>query len=246
VTSIHPLAEVMDSHGMLPQEHFFCLGCGKTLNADGGHPAELYAGTWNGLCYGCTRRGPFVVKVSNLDGARIVSWPPHSPSWRREREKHTAYEDCETCGGLGIEKPVYRSPERAGQYCRPCIRRYSEHPLRVWDDQRRTLLRTRAQAAFERHWDFAAGVPKRCSEKKRRALRQEYADLFDEDGWRAFKAPFLARYKRLAARHTAKATRLGLNAWTEPAAELARGEAAVQRRHADVQARRAAGGGETR
>ena len=37
--------------GMYPQHE--CSGCGKLLNADGGHPAELYAGTYTGLCYEC-------------------------------------------------------------------------------------------------------------------------------------------------------------------------------------------------
>ena len=234
MTSIHPLSGVMDSHGMLPQDDFFCLGCGKTLNADGGHPAELYAGTWNGLCYGCTKRGPFVAKVCRLDGAREVSWPPHSPSWRREREKHIAYEDCATCDGLGIEKPAWRSPEHAGQYCRPCSARCYEHPLRVWDSERRLLLRTRAQAAFERAWDQAAGSAGKCSKKRRAELRDAYVTLLGEDRWKQFKAPFLARCNRLIARHKAKADRLGLGAWAEPAAELARWEAAVARRAADL------------
>lgn len=40
--------------GMLgPIGSIHCNRCGKPLNKDGGHPAELYAGTYTGLCYGC-------------------------------------------------------------------------------------------------------------------------------------------------------------------------------------------------
>ena len=117
---------------MLPPD-WWCTGCGRQLNEGGRRPAELYAGTFTGLCTGCMGKGPWVTEISVLDGARRVSWPPHCPSWRRDREVHIAYEDCGTCAGLGLETPAYRSWSGGGQYCRPCISRYSSHALRVWD-----------------------------------------------------------------------------------------------------------------
>lgn len=223
--------------GMLPAS-LFCIGCGKTLNADGGHPAELYAGTFNGLCYGCTGRPAFVARISALDGCREVSWPPHCPSWRRDREKHWAYADCTTCGGMGLELTpsgyVDRRTSEAGHYCRLCLARYSGHPVRSAYWARLGRIRQVAQATFERLWDKAAGVPRKCSEKKRRELREAYATSLGEDGWRAFKAPIRARCDRLTDRLKAHYKPTGIETWREPAAEAARFEEAVRRRAADL------------
>jgi hypothetical protein len=71
----------------------------KPLDADGGHPAERYAGTHNGLCYPCTATGPYMVEVAELDGCRRLSYPPSCPSLRRDRETELAYPDCEQCLG---------------------------------------------------------------------------------------------------------------------------------------------------
>jgi hypothetical protein len=110
------------STGMYPAD-WTCKACGKVLNADGGHPAELYAGTYTGLCYGCERGGPYVVPDSELpDGARRVSWPPACPSWRRDRTEHWAYPDCEDCKGQGARMRYGRN----GQWtegCRSCLTR---------------------------------------------------------------------------------------------------------------------------
>jgi hypothetical protein len=110
------------STGMLPSD-WACRACAKTLNADGSHPAELYAGTFTGLCYSCERSGSYVVPGSELpDGARRVSHPPHCPSWRRSREEYWSYSDCEECGGAG-RKMISRSNPMGGpypQFCRPC------------------------------------------------------------------------------------------------------------------------------
>lgn len=232
------LFPLMDVHGMYP-DWFWCTGCGKQLNADAGHPAELYAGTYNGLCYGCTKRGAYVAKVCALDGAREVSWPPHSPSWRRDREKHIAYADCETCGGLGIELPAWRSPEHAGKSCEPCWQRYLTHPVRVWDDARRRLIYDRAQAAFERAWDQAAGSAGKCTKKRRVELREAYIGLLGEDRWREFKVPFRDRANRLRDRQGAAARQRGLT-WALPpevAARIAEAERrAVERLQAEAEA----------
>lgn len=108
--------------GMFPAD-WRCSNCGKQLNADGNHPAELYAGTFNGLCYACTSGPAFVVKGSELpDGARLVSHPPACPSWRRDRTTHWAYPDCVECKGLGAKRRYTWSGDFM-EYCRPCMER---------------------------------------------------------------------------------------------------------------------------
>lgn len=211
----------MDIHGMYP-DWFFCTGCGKQLNADGNHPAELYAGTFNGLCYGCTGRGAYVAKVCALDGAREVSWPPHCPSWRRDRETFIAYADCEACGGLGVDG--HGSSHGGGTYplsCKPCLDRCIAHPVRVWDEARRKLIYERAQAAFERAWDQAAGSAGKCTKKRRTELREAYIELLGEERWKAFKVPFRDRAGRLRERQEAAARQRGL-VWSLPPEVAAR------------------------
>lgn len=113
------------STGMLP-DGIPCKACGKPLNADGGHPAELYAGTYNGLCYACTKAGPYAVDVFP-DGTVQLSYPPHCPSWRRDREKFYAHPDCEDCAGAGM-RMVSRSNMYGGSYpvhCLTCTARVS-------------------------------------------------------------------------------------------------------------------------
>jgi hypothetical protein len=228
---MHPLAGVMDVHGMLPDD-WFCTGCGKQLNADGNHPAELYAGTWNGLCYSCTQRGPFVREVSALDGALRVSWPPSCPSYRRDRQDYHAYEGCGACHGLGSDR--YESSMGGfSSYpvqCEACMHRYMNHPERVRYNARWTALREAAQRVFDREWDRAAGVPTKCSKKRRIALRE----ALPKDARDALRPPILARYQVLEARLKAHADALGVSTWRTPAAEEARFEAAVQRRARDM------------
>lgn len=119
----------MDKDGMLPQHP--CNACGKPLNADGYHPAELYAGTYTGLCYACEKRGGYII-TRYEDGAIQWSYPPHCPSWRRDRETYIAYPDCAKCNGTGRHY-VSRSFARGGsyyRYCAACLDRYCNHPKR--------------------------------------------------------------------------------------------------------------------
>jgi hypothetical protein len=216
----HPLGgiyAIMDRNGMLPAD-ISCVRCARPLNADGGHPAELYAGTYNGLCYPCTSAPAFVARTATLDGAREVSWPPHCPSWRRDREKHIAYEGCPICDGLGITLST-RTYGSSGHWCEPCMIRYSAHPVRKSADRWLTLAMTSCQAVFERAWDRAAGVPKRCSRKRRLELRAAFAGpdrkhLTPE--FAEIKAVYSAGYKRIRALVREHFEARGWNQWTSP------------------------------
>lgn len=115
--------------GMLPQHA--CKKCGKPLNSDGGHPAELYLGTYTGLCYPCQNAGPYV-KATHEDGAVEISYPPHNPAWRRDRVTFTAYLDCEDCGGYGrrYESRSFGAGGGYYAYCKTCIERFMNYPKR--------------------------------------------------------------------------------------------------------------------
>lgn len=113
----------MDEHGFLPQHK--CKHCGRKLNADGEHPAELYAGTYNGLCYSCERAGPTVVSTDDF-GACRVSHPPSCPSWRRDREFFTWFRGCVKCNRGAVY--VSRPDSQGGGYniqCPDCSARYN-------------------------------------------------------------------------------------------------------------------------
>lgn len=140
----------MDSHGMLPAHG--CKQCGKPLNADGYHPAELYAGTYTGLCYQCERSGERIIAVSPVDGAETWEFPPHCPSWRRARERFNGYPGCEQCGGKG-RLWVGRSDAQGGSYsaqCEQCSQRYWGHPLRQWEQKRWATIRKAAESDYHR------------------------------------------------------------------------------------------------
>lgn len=211
----HPLGgiyAIMDSRGMLPDD-IFCTRCAKPLNADGNHPAELYAGTYNGLCYGCTSEAPYVAATAPLDGCQRVSWQPKEPSHRRDRTDHYGYPDCENCHGLGAAGSPYYA-----RTCDACLERYSAHPARVaWGQWSERIMRT-CQAVFERAWDREAGVPRKCTAARRDALRAEYAGPDREhatEEFRQLKADYQAGYSRIRALIRGHFEALGVFAWTE-------------------------------
>jgi len=121
----------MDKNGFLPKG-IKCDQCGKELSGENGpRPAESYAGSFTGLCYSCQNGGPYIVK-EHFDGAITRSYPPHSPSWRRDREEQTGYPDCPECNGSGRkyhDQPLSRGGGYYG-YCEPCFNKYYNHPLR--------------------------------------------------------------------------------------------------------------------
>lgn len=112
-----------------------CKSCGVVLNEDGYHPAETYAGTCTFLCYSCMNAAPFVVETDDLDGMQSISYPPHCPSWRRDREVFTAYADCPDCKGQGFTWRPAQS-DRYRHYCQRCTERYTEHPVRMMEYER--------------------------------------------------------------------------------------------------------------
>ena len=118
----------MDDKGMLPVCK--CAGCDKELNADGSHPAERYAGTFNGLCYDCTNKGP-IAMGKNPQGATIWNCPPHCPSWRRDRETFFQFDGCDCDHG---RQWYERSNSQGGRYplhCQKCLERYQTHPVTI-------------------------------------------------------------------------------------------------------------------
>jgi hypothetical protein len=131
--------------GMYPQHN--CKQCGQVLNPDGHRPAELYAGTYTGICYACERSGPYVVEA-HIDGAMLFSYPPHCPAWRRDRETYYTYLDCNECGGTGRHY-VSRSAAYGGpysRYCESCMQRFFEYPKRVKARRRLTCFWETANA----------------------------------------------------------------------------------------------------
>ncbi|MGN6633849.1 MAG: hypothetical protein ACTHJ6_00115 [Oryzihumus sp.] len=194
-----------------------CLRCSKVLNADGGHPAEVHAGCYNGLCYACTAAGPYVEKVYLLDGARAVNYPPHCPSWRRDREHFTGYLDCPECKGSGVAGwlPTAGGSSSYRHYCTACHSRFYDPPLRRRSCDWSRLLMERAQAAFERRLKQHLGLRPRCS---RKAYQAALATLSKEDQ-KPIAAEIIARCQSLRALNQRRDARLLTWAWRQPSTD---------------------------
>ena len=107
----------IDNDGFLPVQN--CVRCSKPLHGkDSSYPAELYAGTYNGLCYSCTNSGPLLLGRWE-DGCELYEHPPHCPSWRRDRERFIGFTGCTECAGKG-RIMVYRSDASGGSYPKQC------------------------------------------------------------------------------------------------------------------------------
>ena len=115
--------------GFLP-EHC-CKWCGSKLRGhDSGYPAELYAGTYTGLCYSCTSSKPFMEKEW-ADGCQLWNFPPHQPSWRRDRETYFYHASCKQGCDHGR---VYASRGQGGfyyRYCEYCLDKYCSNKFRI-------------------------------------------------------------------------------------------------------------------
>lgn len=158
-----------------------CAICGKTLGSiddPRSNPAESYAGTYTGLCYGCERSATWACYRCD-DGLIYYSHPPHLPSWRRDREFYFAYEDCTTCQKGAVR--VSRSDAMGGSYNTQCVKcrdRAHSHPIRA--------AHIREYEAFqERHRQVMQRLEKEFAKKKkgrtaeaveglRKILLQEY------------------------------------------------------------------------
>src|SRR3954453_15607353 len=112
--------------GMYPQHP--CKKCGKMLNADGGHPAELYAGcsSYTGLCDKCARGPAYIEYVDLLDGAITWNCPPGMYG-KRARETYHSYAGCGTCKGTGRTK-FHGRYESFDHQCKDCSDGYYAHP----------------------------------------------------------------------------------------------------------------------
>lgn len=189
-------AEMDSQTGMFPSD-WCCKACGKALNADGNHPAKLYAGTYTGLCYGCERSEGFVVSTDPLDGAITWSYPPSTPSWRRDRETKVAYADCPDCGGAGFRWEYTYGRGRTRAYCVTCSDRRASHPLRRWRSERIEALPRHAEAAYQARLAAATGLAKRTSKKRMAAA---CLAVHDSPEGKAIAAEVLARYRRIQTR----------------------------------------------
>lgn len=119
----------MDQDGFYPPHP--CERCGQLLQGfNGNNPAELYAGTYTGLCNKCMREPVYVVGESDLDGVKLLSYPPACPSWSRERFLCWAYEDCPNCNGNGRHIVWSGSGGQFSSHCKVCFDRYWGHPVR--------------------------------------------------------------------------------------------------------------------
>ncbi len=121
----------MSWDGMLPAT-LNCIQCDKPLNENGQRPAELYAGTFTGICYECERKGEYCTHVDVIDRAEHWDFPPCCPSYNRSRQQYVGYDDCPDCNGKGAvwqSRPdAYGGSYRA--YCKTCFTRYNNHPAR--------------------------------------------------------------------------------------------------------------------
>lgn len=138
----------MDKHGFLPPHP--CKRCGNPLQGMGdGRPAELYLGTYTGLCYTCERGPAYRANIYPLDGAESWSYPPSCPSWRRDRVSYIAYPDCPDCKNHpGIQGYSHGQYGSYREYCRACVTRFSQHPARLRYRARITWIRDAAEATY--------------------------------------------------------------------------------------------------
>jgi len=186
--AVSVLTAVMDREWMLPVHN--CRQCGRPLNADGGHPAELYAGTYTGLCYRCERSGERRIKVDPVDGAETWEFPPHCPSWRRAREQFVGFTGCGICEGKG-RIWVSRADSRGGSYavqCEECSGRYWGHPLRKWEAARWGTIRKAAESLYRREL------------KRRGLLRQAKAGTIPAELCKEIQASYIARMDEVRER----------------------------------------------
>jgi hypothetical protein len=146
-------------------------------------------------CYECERSGERLLQVNPLDGAQHWEFPPHCPSWRRDRERFIGYEGCAQCEGKG-RLWVGRADSQGGSYakqCEGCGARFWDHPLRQWEVKRWGWIRRAAESEYHK------------ALRRRKLLRQAKAGTLPAELCREIQAPFVARMDDLRDRFTALA-----------------------------------------
>lgn len=165
---------MLGSEGSVP-----CNRCSKPLNPNGHRPAELYAGTYTGLCYTCQNSSAFCTHIEFLDRAEHWEFPPHCPSYRRDRENYIGYNDCSDCDGRG-SKRVSRSFPQGGpyrKYCDTCFSRYYNHPIRERYSQRRKRINYAWMNSLVNHL-----LSSRLASKRKRRSRDDGIKKKDHRG----------------------------------------------------------------
>jgi len=116
-----------------------------------------------------------------------MEYPPHCPSWRRDRERYWGYSNCPDCGGACSEW-VSRSDARGGsyrKYCKTCLDRLREHPTRIWMTERVSNIRLAAERIFK----------KEKTKYLRRNKMKARDDIPDKD-LEKLRAPIIAKYEK--------------------------------------------------
>lgn len=179
----------MSWDGMLgPPGVLTCKRCNRHLNPNGDRPAEVYAGTFTGLCYACQDRGAEIIATDPLDGAICIEYPPHCPSYRRDRESYWGYADCQRCNGK-CSIVVPRDFGNGGPYrqsCSVCWEKYHNNPVRKWTRDKRQKISRIANEMF-------------CREIKnrRKKLKLKKNDLTPESILNEIRAPLLKKVDRI-------------------------------------------------
>lgn len=164
-----------DPHTGMYSQHQ-CQGCGKPLDVDGEHPAELYTGTYTGLCYKCQSSQVYEVDQSPMGVVRRMSHPPHCPSWRRDREEFWWWPECTNPDCEHGRTWIYRGDGSGGSYtvqCRTCLEVYRAEPAvqeedRQWNRSHlaRLIWREIGEAEYESRLK-KAGIEKEPLESPR-------------------------------------------------------------------------------
>ena len=133
--------------GMLPPHA--CKQCGDEM---GTVPAELYMGTYTGLCYPCSHGAAYCERAYS-SGAESWNFPPHCPAWRRDREHFIGYSGCAICGGRG-RVMISRYNSQGGSYprnCEACATRHYVHPLTRREEADRIDAQIMRQFGHRKH-----------------------------------------------------------------------------------------------
>jgi len=136
---------------------------------------------------------------------------------------HYGYPDCENCKGLGATG--YASSAKS---CDACLARWTNHPVALAQRRWSELTHRSLQATFDRAIDYYAGVPAKCSRKRREELREAFFGDAEEKDRRfigpmtrasteyiAFREPYRAAGRRVRELVLARFRAMGWGTWAE-------------------------------